>query len=188
MRSTSALRVEVSDDGGAVVIGADGEFVAGAVKPWAYDAVGSAVPMRLEARGSELVQIIDHRGGGFTYPITADPWLGINLFDYGTVSTSNGQAKVNLLPSAWGMSMWASVSGHLIMNTAGWDEARARWSKVRAALDSKRTMRQQYECHVAGAPLTGGWWNLEKWRPTRTVHWSYGMLIHECNWTTATRY
>jgi len=174
-------------ESGAVLVTVGEKLVLGIAPPWAFDAGGKEVPTSYQMRGSELVQFVDHSSGQHRYPIVADPWLGINLFQYGTVTTENGQPKVNLLPSGWGASMWASVSGHIIMNTAGWDEARSRWSQIRSALDSKATMRQQYECHVAGSPFAGGWWNLEKWRPSRTTHWSYGVAVHRCNWTTATQ-
>lgn len=41
---------------------------------WAVDAQGVAVPTRYEIRGTELVQVVEHRTGDYSYPVTADPW------------------------------------------------------------------------------------------------------------------
>jgi hypothetical protein len=52
-----------------------------------------------------------------------------NLFQKITVDSYNGQARVNLLPSPWGVAQWGTgVPGQVIMNTAGWDEASAAMS------------------------------------------------------------
>lgn len=50
---------------------------------------------------------------------------------------------------------------------------------------SKQTLKQQFECHATGA-LFAGQWNLEKFRPNRTVTWVKGVGTHHCNWNTAT--
>lgn len=70
------------EDGSVLVL--DGEEPVGVVAaPWATDAEGVSVPTRYEVGGSTLTQVVDHVGGGFAYPITADPlvtkWWGIQL-------------------------------------------------------------------------------------------------------------
>ena len=42
-------------------------------RAWARDAIGRPVPTHYEIHGSKLTQVVDHRSGGYTYPIVADP-------------------------------------------------------------------------------------------------------------------
>lgn len=128
------------------------------------------------------------------FPVTADPYLGEKLFKSIAVTSANGQPRVNLTLSAWGWAIYiggatAPGGGPLIslaiLNNHGWQEATKWSSSVRNALLGKGTMKQQFECHALGA-LFAGTWNLERWRPTRTVTWVKGVGTHRCNWTTAT--
>lgn len=176
------------DDGSVIIEDSEGAYQGGVIAPWAFDAEGTPVKTWYEVDGATLVQVVAHDAGAYAYPIVADPWLGINLFDWITVDTYSGQARVNLQPSAWGYAQWPSIGGQIVMNTAGWYEAWT-WPGVtglQAALN-KDSQRQQFECHALGSPFAGTW-NLEKFRPNRTVHWSWGVAIHHCNWTTATQY
>ena len=44
--------------------------------PWAVDTNGTKVPTHFEINGTELTQVIKHKGGNFTYGITTDPdWI-----------------------------------------------------------------------------------------------------------------
>lgn len=177
----------------------EGRMIAGLAPAWARDAAGRDVPTHYSVDGSTVTQVVDHNVS-FDYPVTADPWLGINLFSTITVDTYRSQPRVNLKLSPWG---WAVYSGHIaivppialpatiaagqyVLNTAGWDEARSRSATVRNALD-KPSQRQQFECHALGA-LFAGDWNLEKVRPNRTAHWSNGVAVHRCNWNTPNGY
>ncbi|MET0842877.1 MAG: DUF2599 domain-containing protein [Mycetocola sp.] len=58
---------------------------------------------------------------------------------------------------------------------------------MRTALN-KVSMREQFACHALGGwiDVAGQWtFNLEKWRPTRTTHWSSAVAQHRCNWSTS---
>lgn len=183
----SELVLTLFDDGSVVLNDAAGAYAGGIAPPWAYDAAGKPVKTWYEVSGSSLVQRVAHDSGSYTYPIVADPWLGINLFGSITVDTYQSQPRVNLTPSPWGAAQWGSAGGLVVMNTAGWDEAWTRSATIRSAL-SKDSQRQQFECHALGAPFAGVW-NLEKFRPNRTgQHWSFGVAVHHCNWTTSNRY
>jgi hypothetical protein len=61
-------------DGGAEVVGADGQVVAGVAPAWALDADGQPVPTRYRIEGTTLVQVIDHHGAA--YPVVGDPNFG----------------------------------------------------------------------------------------------------------------
>ena len=73
-------------DGGAVVIGADGQLVSYVAPAWAFDANGQPVPTRYLIEGTTLVQVIDHQGAA--YPVTADPWWSTILATLGAALAS----------------------------------------------------------------------------------------------------
>lgn len=197
--------VEIPDGGRMEAVGTsvlifnDGDEMVGGIAPaWAKDALGNNVPTHYEIDGAVLTQVVEHRGGS-AYPVTADPWLGVNLFGHVYTDWTNGDMRVNARVSPWGLAVWAGgggggvAGGQAILNSAGWTEVRSRGADVRHALD-KASQRQQFECHALASGFTGSkedrWpqWNLEKWRPNRTVHWSYGVAVHRCNWKSADRY
>ena len=176
----------ITDDGSVLFLN-DGQLVGGAAAPWARDSAGREIPTRYEVDGRILTQVIEHRNQqGVRYPVVADPWLGRDLFSRTWTTTYQGDTRYNLRKSLWGQAMHTpTIAGQAIMNVAGWAEAVAKLHGI----TSKRSVKQQYECHVGGGYGTlAGDWNLERVRPTRTVHWSYGVLVHRCNWTTANRY
>ena len=193
---SSSEGLEIHNEGGLVIFsGPDQKFLGALAPAWAKDALGNDVATSYRVEGDTLTQVIEH-GKGSEYPIVADPWLGVKLWKKITVNTYRNQPRVNLNLSRWGWAVWSGAAqgggavgfaaGQTILNNAGWTEARNRSSKVRRAL-GKKSQRQQYECHALGA-LFAGEWNLEKFRPNRTRHWSYGVARHRCNWTTAGRY
>lgn len=80
-------------------------------KPWARDSKGKDVPTRLETRGSVLIQVVEHRGGGFAYPIVGDPFWEQARNLWRKAKKSAKAAK----RAAWGAakcgaSLWLAVS------------------------------------------------------------------------------
>ncbi|MBF4993827.1 hypothetical protein ITX31_06845 [Arthrobacter gandavensis] len=57
-------------------------------------------------QGDTLVQVVDHEGGDFVYPIVADPWLGQDLYYTPYITTVSQGYKVNVTPRSWGQQ-WA---------------------------------------------------------------------------------
>ncbi|NQX12280.1 hypothetical protein HQQ80_11635 [Microbacteriaceae bacterium VKM Ac-2855] len=168
-----------TDDGGVMVVDREGAFVAGVAPAWAQDATGVAVPTHYEVDGVDLVQVVDHSATSISYPVTADPWLGINLFDRMSTTTDQGQPRYMLYRSAWGAANSASpgTSQSIFLN-AGWAEASSRWP----ALRSKESLHQQYDCHAIYALLKPGEsWNLEKFRSNNSG-WGASATSHWCNW------
>ncbi|MEN2737891.1 hypothetical protein ABCS02_08880 [Microbacterium sp. X-17] len=70
-------RLELLDEGGALVVNTDGSAAAAVSAPWAKDANGRDVPTHYELAGNALVQVIDHASvSDVAYPVVADPiWL-----------------------------------------------------------------------------------------------------------------
>jgi hypothetical protein len=69
-------RLTVTEDGGALVTDVGGSLIARIEPAWARDAAGESVPTHFVVDGLALVQVVNHRGPGVTYPVTADPWWG----------------------------------------------------------------------------------------------------------------
>jgi hypothetical protein len=61
-------------DGAIEALYAAGLVIAGRAAPWARDAHGRDVPAHFEVDVMTIIQVVEHRGGGYAYGITADPW------------------------------------------------------------------------------------------------------------------
>ena len=172
-------------DGHLVLRNGNGEWMGGISPAWAKDAAGNEVPTRYIVDGLKLTQLVNHRSASTSYPVVADPWLGIDLFEYAGYGSYNGDLQVNLRKSAWGQSNHLPGAGQSIFWTAGWDEARTKVPDIQ----SKETLHQQYDCHVGGGfGNLAGDWNLERFRPDRTETWVNGVAFHRCNWTSSNLY
>lgn len=76
--------VQITPDGGAVVLDAHQQLVATVATPWAKDAVGKAVQTWFTTDGQALTQHVQHDVAGVVYPVTADPsfswgWTGYTI-------------------------------------------------------------------------------------------------------------
>lgn len=70
----------VFDDGSVAVLRTEaGETtpVGMIAAPWAVDVNGAAVPTHFEARGTSLVQVLDHVSSATEYPVVADPTISV---------------------------------------------------------------------------------------------------------------
>lgn len=188
----------VEEHGGApLFLDADGNMIAGLAPAWAVDATGRSIPTHFEIEGKTVTQVVEFTEGT-QFPVVADPFLGKNLFK--SIGTKYGKYYgvytdvVTLNLSTWGWAVYSGAgggvpgvaAGQAILNTNGWNEALAKGGKVKNQLLSKKSMRQQFSCHALGA-IAAGTWELETFRVNRTSHWSYGVGVHRCNWTTANR-
>lgn len=68
-----ASRLRLEEDGSVTVLNAADEIVGHIETPWARDANGVNIPTHYEIEGLTLTQVVQHRGGGYAYPIVADP-------------------------------------------------------------------------------------------------------------------
>lgn len=182
----SLAAVEEIKGGTLVFYDEERNYLGGIAPAWAKDADGVSLPTHFEIDGTTVTQVVDHvSSDNVSYPVVADPWLGIDLFSKTSYTTLNGQLRVNATKSLYGQGIHGPGTGQVIFLTAGWNELKAKRPRV----TEKTTLRQQYECHVAGGFFNiAGDWNLEKFRPNRTTHWTYGVAVHRCNWTTPNRY
>lgn len=183
--STNA-KVEVMENGAVLAYTADGGLEAGLAPPWAKDASGQDVKTYFTVDGTTVTQHVEATSST-AYPVTADPWFGINLFSSIWRDSYNGDYRYNGNVSWWGASvMWGNggvggyATGQWIMRTAG----RSEWTAKYSAITNKATLKQQYDCHVLagtiGLPFTGTY-NLERFRADKS-DWLNSVWSHRCNW------
>ena len=67
--------VQLTAEGGAVVVGNNGQVAATVDKPWAKDANGKILATYFMTNGTTLTQFVEHNVEGVAYPVTADPWF-----------------------------------------------------------------------------------------------------------------
>jgi len=191
VNSKSAIEAEILDDGSVVYTNDQNQFVGGVNAPWAKDKHGRDVPTRYELNGMTLVQVVDHTAiDDVAYPVIADPWLGIDLIKSVRQGLEKNVITINATKSAWGQTNHLPTAAKIrLFQGAGWEEVRlkaGRNSKGVYHADSRKSIKQQYFCHVAaGYGNIAGTWNLEGWRPYRTASWAYQVQHHHCNWKTA---
>lgn len=70
--------IELHEDGGAAVVGRNGELLGSIAAPWAKDANGRSIKTRFATDGLTLTQHIEHNIPDVAYPVTADPaWFAV---------------------------------------------------------------------------------------------------------------
>jgi hypothetical protein len=116
---------------------------------------------------------VDHKAqSDISYPVYADPWLGVNLYDSVSVSYHSSGWIANATPSFWGHQ-------HMNSTAVAWahrDEIRTRTGLASSWNDS---MSEQTYCHVMGYPASLPEFNMESWRPY--VRWEESLTRYQCN-------
>lgn len=182
-----ASTAAVQEDGSVLYFDAAGKYLAGVVAPWAKDATGRDLPTHFELNGEVLTQYVDHSDPNVTYPVVADPWLGIDLFGgvtYNKYGWFRGYGTVSISKTAYGQALHLPANNYIFLS-AGWSELDTKdtrdWMKI------KYSMREQYDCHVAGGyfNFAGSSWDFEIVRPNTLNGWAFNVATHRCNWNYA---
>lgn len=184
-----------------------GATVAWLAPPWAKDQLGVPVKTHFEFEDGTLRQYVEHKNINATYPVTADPYLGIALISDMDIRFSQGSYILSIAVTPWvgviyaggllGVPItraWTYGFAYSIMEKDGWAEVLAvAGSKFggpfKQYVATRATYRNQWNCHAAGAPaifvgeLLGDpntTWDLEGYRTstTNTVTWA----TSRCNW------
>lgn len=71
----SGGRIELTSEGGAVVLDGNAQPIVSIGTPWAKDATGISVDTWFTTDGLTLQQHVLHTVSGVTYPVTADPFI-----------------------------------------------------------------------------------------------------------------
>jgi hypothetical protein len=111
-------RLELLDDGGALVLDSFGEVVATIDAPWAKDADGKSVPTYYAVVGDSLVQVVAH-GPGDAYPIVADPRVSLGWWAYIHFNRAETKTIANGGWAATGGAASCAAAGLAIGGPAG---------------------------------------------------------------------
>lgn len=152
------ITAELGEVGGGILFLDGDDVVGGVLPPWAFDADGREVPTHYEISGDSIVQVVDHVGGDFAYPIVADPtYYGESLISYVTATSSPWETHV--YKSSW----WNAniIAGNNIVKYQITDE----YARVTPSSYDTTGAREQVSCHAWFAPAKDPW-NIELWRPT----------------------
>lgn len=171
---------ELTVNGGVAVIGTlpDG-FLAAVPEPEVLDGDGQPVASALSARDGSLVLTVtpEERHTGV---ITAELWVGRQVIDAVTVATERDEPMYAVTRTPFGHALLGGGLGtpgaRELFEQQGWRQAVA----LQPALSSPDSLKQQFDCHVLGAPRKQSW-NLEAYRPDHP-DWVRGALEHRCNW------
>lgn len=152
------ITAELGEVGGGVLFLDGGDVVGGVLPPWAYDAEGREVPTHYQISGDSIVQVVDHIGGEFAYPIVADPtYYGESLISRVTATSSPRETHV-YKSGWWNANIYA---GNVIVKYQITDE----YARITPSSYDTTGAREQVSCHAWFAPLKDPW-NIELWRPT----------------------
>ena len=164
------------EDGSVLILDNNGKIISAVSKPWAVDAQGTPVETAYVVQGNELIQVISHTSQNYTYPIVADPWLGVDLIERVWVDDVPKGYVVNVKPTRWGRSFQG-----LATHSAQVDELKDKLGGDAWRVDDHDgTIREQFLCHVAGNMFEPHDYNLESWRPSK--HWALQLNpFDECN-------
>lgn len=171
----AGARLQQEANGAIVVLTATGQLVGGVAPPWAFDAAGVPVPTHFEVAGTSFTQVVEHRVSGTTYPVVADPFLGVAM-----VSSYRWESSTRILvtPTAWARAVYpGNIAGAPLAGNPGFDELRAKQTSTTYRNRLGSSARNQYICHVAAAPLKATW-NLETNRADKGY---LGFIASACN-------
>jgi hypothetical protein len=111
-------KVQITSDGGAVVLDKTQRVIATVDRPWAKDADGRPVQTWFAANGTTLTQYVKHTSPGVIYPVTADPhyswgWSGVTLYFSKSETRYISGLTFVTLAAFLGLSGWggAAVAG-----------------------------------------------------------------------------
>ncbi|WP_410675446.1 hypothetical protein [Amycolatopsis sp. cmx-4-68] len=123
-------QIQGTDDGGFLVLGADGKTIALIVPPaWAKDAQQRPVPAHYELAGNTVTMVVAHHGDQVTYPVVADPrfqfsWSGVTVYLNRNETKSAiqwGSWALGFLPAGRVAFILAAVVGSPpVQNVAAW--------------------------------------------------------------------
>ena len=173
----ATLQPKLNRFGAIDLVNADGDYVAFILLPWAKSANGSEVFTEFKVDGQTLIQVVKHRELGVSYPVEADPYLGIDLISSVSATLNNSGTAYNLKigVTSWAGSLYVlypaafsaftrdyALTGGAyavyLMQTYGWAEVLAKLearytAQFRGYVYARATFKNQFDCHALGAPL-----------------------------------
>ncbi|WP_226673497.1 DUF2599 domain-containing protein [Rossellomorea aquimaris] len=179
-------------DGLYFVENSEGEIIFNIGKAWAVDSEGNFVETSFTKEGNSLYQTINYTGSN--YPLTADPLFCSDTIDNtatkwdssyasgkGTLSVVTRTCAKVYLTTNWtlGPSVLSVVSQSSLMKDM-WAEVKADASfKAHVKSSQEGRIKDQFVCHAVNpTTIYKSSWNLEPWRPDKSLALTYKDL---CN-------
>lgn len=100
LRFPEGSRIIQERDGGLTVVSSSGQLIIGVAPPWAVDAEGNALRTAYEVVGDSITQWVD-LSTAESFPVVADPYLGIRLIDNVTRSYVSGSGYRYFVYPSW---------------------------------------------------------------------------------------
>lgn len=171
--------------------------------PWAFDAIGNQVKTYYKFSGGKVVQVIDTSDDEIVYPVTADPFLFIDLISDVNIWYQGITRNLKIAVSPWmGVQYigiiappWGYTAAVEVAQSFGWQEVLVKIQTkygitARNFITSKSTYKNQWDCHALGAPAIFGatligedkspTWDLEGYRSSTTNLATW--INTGCNW------
>lgn len=176
-------RLELTN-GQPFIWASDGSMIGAFFPAWAVDSAGVEIPTRYEVDGNVLTQVVEHQTmRNATYPVVADP-----AYSRGMIQEVKWERWAN---GGWEIRLTVTFLARItqpvnpaIVYTEGLRDLREHHPRGM----EKRTMAQQWDCHVVGLPGTINI-DLESYRSSWDG-WRAGILpavlqgnpARACNW------
>lgn len=158
---SSTAEVITNDRGeeSVLLLNADGELLGGIAAADVFDASGAAVPTTFNVDGTTVTQTLSPgEGAKVAYPVTMAAAASTVWYSSGWVTTNSKGYIVNAAPTALGRQQiaWNTHYIHVehLKSILGSQAYRVNWN-----------IEQQFVCHVVGAFLDTGVYNMESWQP-----------------------
>lgn len=165
-------KTRILPSGGVLFLDEQGKMLAGIAAPWAFDSRGQEVKTRFEISDGKLIQHVLHSRAKYAYPIVADPWIGIDLYQVPYVTKHPEGYRINVKPTLWGLTTVSSPTwfAHRAEVLTKLGRNASLWSS---------TIQEQFYCHIFGSPWSFPEYNMESWSPL--VHYFQSLFLHRCN-------
>lgn len=176
-----SLRLE--KDGSVSILDSNASWKAGIAAPWAKDSKGANLPTYYTVSATTLTQTVDLSVKNITFPVVADPWLGIDLIDHTTWGNLwQYSPTLEVFPTWWGRYGAGAPA-----NGAAWSETLAKTSRSGHPNPNTSSMQVQFDCHFQVVRIKAP--NKPSWNLDTKLPWTdfANEVRYGCNYPTGNR-
>jgi hypothetical protein len=174
--ASATTEVVITDAGeeSVILLNGAGDLLGGIASGDVVDANGVSVPTSFDIDGTTVIQTLNpQEGADVAFPVEMTARAGTEWYSAAWVTTNSKGFIVNAEPTALGRQQiaWTTHATHVkhLKSVLGTQAYRVNYN-----------IEQQFVCHVVGAWLPTGTYNMESWRPS--LQW--GVIanpIDRCN-------
>jgi len=150
------------------LVSCNGDTMAWLAHPWAVDAKGISIPTHFVAQKGRLSQVLNLSSAEITYPVVADPYLGLSLISNVTYMYpgNHPEPNISVAVTPWlgtvyasGLLLpWTMDKGYNVAVQYGWPDVigqiNSKYGQYAAQyVVGHATYFDQYKCHALGAPV-----------------------------------